>query len=170
MVAVSFAECSGSRPERMGSMVKDDEDDAALRWEGDDELGRATSLDRPLRPSPARDAAPAPGATDTDPHVETAPRNPVTIVATALAALLFLAETVGWILVVQGVQAAGAFQSGSAVLDFLGGISRFLALLAAPLWFVCALRLTGRRVHRLGWFALGLGVLVPWPLLLGFVV
>jgi hypothetical protein len=43
-------------------------------------------------------------------------------------------------------------------------------MLSAPLWFAATLTLTKahRPLVRAGWLALGLGVLLPWPLLLRF--
>lgn len=44
----------------------------------------------------------------------------------------------------------------------------FLTILAAPLWFAAVLTLTRdhRPLVRVGWLALGLGVLIPWPFVL----
>jgi hypothetical protein len=44
-------------------------------------------------------------------------------------------------------------------------------MLAAPLWFAATLTLTKghRPLVRVGWLALGLAVVLPWPLVLQFV-
>lgn len=143
-------------------MREPEDEEAALRWEGDEDLGRTTSLDRPVAAAPTGASAPRPRAVE--PPV---PRDPVRAVATGFFAVLLLAEAVGWILVIQRVQSLPAFATGSGVVALLGGIARFLALVAAPLWFLAAFRLTAGRAARVGWLALGSGLLVPWPLLVG---
>ena len=52
-----------------------------------------------------------------------------------------------------------------------GAMVGLTALLAAPAWFVGTLHLTrrSRPLVRVGWLALGLGVLLPWPILFRFV-
>ncbi|MBI5161678.1 MAG: hypothetical protein HY996_09750 [Micrococcales bacterium] len=151
-----------------------EDDEAALRWEGDDELGRMTSLDEPRLDAPATEAAPPGEQVVAEPPAAAAgPRDVLLTLVSAGFAGVFLAEMVGWILVVQAVQAGDALTTGSGVLDFIGGITRFLALVAGGLWFVATIQLTRdtrrrRRLARIGWLALGSGLLAPWPLLLGF--
>jgi hypothetical protein len=42
----------------------------------------------------------------------------------------------------------------------------FTAIVAAPLWFGSTVLLTaGKSAQRFGWLTLGLGLLLPWPLL-----
>jgi hypothetical protein len=59
--------------------------------------------------------------------------------------------------------------SGSTDLatEVLWQFGEFTAIVAAPLWFGATLTLTrvGRLLTRIGWLALGAGLLVPWPLL-----
>lgn len=161
---------------------REDEDDAAFHWEGDEESGRLTSLDRPdggaepepASPRAAQDAPAAPGARGARPRPDAPPPDRLLTVITAMFAVLFVAETVGWALVVQRVQSLGLFTTGSGVLDFVGGMARFFALVAAPIWFAGTVQLTRelrtrRRRMRIGWLSLGLGLLVPVPALLGLI-
>lgn len=134
-----------------------DDDDEALHWAGDEERGR----DAPrLRDSQAADSA-APVADNSEVVGGGARRG-----ATVGFALPYLAWTVGWIFVVQRLS------SGSTDLptQVLWQFGEFLAMLAAPLWFAATLTLTreSRPLVRVGWLALGLGVLVPWPFVFDF--
>jgi hypothetical protein len=81
---------------------------------------------------------------------------------TGLFALLYLALTVGWILA-SGYTSAG---TSDLVAQVLWQFGEFTAIIAAPLWFGTTVLLTPWRLGvRVGWLALGLGVLLPWPLL-----
>lgn len=151
-------------------------DDDALRWDGDEELGRMTSLDAPHLDATAHDARRLGGGVPESPAEKSAaqgraPDVLLTLVSAGFAGV-FLTETVGWILLVQAVQAGDVVATGSGILDFIGGVTRFLALVAGPLWFVATVQLTREvrrrpRLVRIAWLALGSGLLVPWPLLLG---
>jgi hypothetical protein len=133
----------------------DDQD--ALSWAGDEEQGRAAP--RLREPESAVTAA--------DVEAQEAPGSRGRSVATVAFLVPYLAITVGWIFTVQ------LLASGSASLfaEILWQFGEFLAMLAAPLWFAATLSLTKahRPMVRVGWLALGLGVLVPWPLVLQFV-
>ncbi|WBU39279.1 hypothetical protein [Homoserinibacter sp. YIM 151385] len=146
-------------------------DDDALRWEGDEELGRSGVEDRMAAVDRRRAGADDEGADGGDAEGSDA----VAVAsgssrgqggrtfATGLFALVFLLLTIGWILTVQqrfGTAALGV----TAVLDGLGD---FLTMIAPGLWFATTLHLTrDRRLRiRLGWLALGTGLLVPWPIL-----
>ncbi len=154
-----------------------DADADALSWEGDEELGRSTSLTepRPRRSEPdARGAAGSAAAGSAaagesaagESGVDDTPRR----IATALFGVLYLAWTVGWIL---GIQIVGSLLGLTAnpVLAFVDRIGQFLALVAAPLWFAGVLQLTSASSTRVrvGWFAVGAGLLIPWPVLLGVI-
>lgn len=137
--------------------VDDLGDDAeALTWAGDEEQGRAA----PRLP------APEPIGAGSEPDAEEPPGSRGRSAATAGFAVPYLAVTVGWIFAVQ------LLTSGSAALfgEVLWQFGEFLAMLAAPLWFAATLTLTTghRPLVRVGWLALGLGVLLPWPLVLRF--
>jgi hypothetical protein len=81
-----------------------------------------------------------------------------------LFAVLFLAVVVGWILSAQ--------ITGSTAHDVFSQAARqfgeFVAIISGALWFLAVLTITSEsRTHvRASWFALGVGVLVPWPILL----
>jgi hypothetical protein len=132
----------------------DDQD--ALSWAGDDEQGRAAP--RLRQPEPVTAAA------EVEPEEAAGSRG--RSVATAVFLVPYLAVTVGWIFAVQQLSSGSASLFGEILWQF----GEFLAMLAAPLWFAATLTLTkGRRpLVRVGWLALGFGVLVPWPLVLQF--
>jgi hypothetical protein len=135
------------------------DDDEALRWAGDEVVGRE-------------------GARLPNKKVQDVVAGPPADVATAVPGLrsgrawplltfffgaVYLALTVGWILGV-GFTGSGSTDLATEVLWQFG---EFTAIVAAPLWFGATLLLTraGRLVTRAGWLALGVGLLLPWPLL-----
>lgn len=144
----------------------DDDDDEALRWEGDDDRGQigGSRLGTRATIGSAGDGA-VDGVSADGVDAEPAPAaRPVRTLLTAVFALVYLIDTLGWIL---SVQRAGSAQTELllAVLDQFG---MFTAIVAAPLWFGAALTLTrdSSTLTRIGWLALGAGLLVPWPLIL----
>jgi hypothetical protein len=171
------------RPDRDADPAPDPDllDDDALSWEGDEQLGRATSLtgagsardvprsDRAIREEQRSDAARTPVRTG---RLAPAHRRDVPLlIATVLFGLAYAAYEVAWIVVIQRVGGQLAANSGGGIASVLANATNFLALLASALWFVIAVHLTrgGRRVHRIGFLALGLGVLLPWPWLSGLI-
>ena len=137
-----------------------DDDDAALSWIGDEEQGRAAPRLRDL------DAPVADADADLEDGDQDAPGAGGRRAATVGFALPYLLFTVGWIFSVQQLS------SGATALfaEVLWQFGEFLAILAAPFWFATTLSLTRehRPLVRVGWLALGLGVLVPWPFVLTF--
>lgn len=138
----------------------DDHDDEALSWAGDDDQGRPA----PRLREPEPDAASAGTEPGTPP--DAVPGSRGRAVATAAFLVPYLAIAVGWILAAQDLT-SGAVSLFAGILWQFG---EFLAILAAPLWFAATLTLTreSRPLVRVGWLALGLAVLFPWPLLLRF--
>jgi hypothetical protein len=139
-------------------MAHDDDldDEAALRWAGDEVTGReGARLPRETGPDAAETPAGDPAPAGPAPRPGMAP-------LTGLFALLYLALTVGWILGT-GYTSAG---SGDLLTQVLWQFGEFTAIVAAPLWFGSTVLLTpGKLGQRIGWLALGLGVLLPWPVL-----
>lgn len=137
--------------------VDDFDDDQALSWAGDEEQGRAAPRLRDLASETS-----IPVADDVEP--EEAPGSGGRRAATVGFALPYLVLTVGWILSVQQLS-SGATSLPAEVLWQFG---EFLAILAAPFWFATTLSLSRDRrpLVRVGWLALGLGLLVPWPFVL----
>ena len=92
-----------------------------------------------------------------------APRN-IASAATVLFAVVYLAIVVGWILSVQ--------ITGSTATDLFSQVAwqfgEFVAIIAGALWYLAVLTLTpdARTPVRVGWFALGVALLLPWPILL----
>lgn len=133
-----------------------DDDEEAFHWAGDEVGGREGShLPMERTREAVRDFSPS--------APEGTPRTtPLGALLTAVFAILYLVLTVGWILGTQ-YTSAGTTQLLPQVLWQFG---EFTAIIAAPLWFATTLRLTpGRLGVRLGFLLLGLGVLLPWPVL-----
>lgn len=139
-----------------GTDGSDDDDDAALSWAGDEEQGRAAPRLREAEPPVV-----APEG-----RSEEAPGSRGRRAAAAAFALPYLVVVVGWIFAVQQLSSGSASLFGEILWQF----GEFLAMLAAPLWFAATLSLTKehRPRARVGWLALGLVVLAPWPLVLRF--
>ena len=138
-------------------------DDDALSWAGDDLRGGIDPLTR-NRVNNARDG----GDTGDDP--DAAPEEPRSLArgaATVLFAAIYLAIVVGWILSAQ--------ITGSTATDVFSQVAwqfgEFVAIISGALWFLAVLTITAesRTLVRVGWFALGVGILVPWPVLLAVV-
>lgn len=136
-------------------------DEDALSWPGDEQQGR-------LRP---RLASPRPESDDHDDEFdgiddgleERAPRDVAGTAVAVVAGILYLAVTVGWIYSVQLTSSPSTELFGEIVWQF----GEFTAMIAGPIWFAAVIARTRGRVGlRLGWFALGLGLLLPWPVLL----
>jgi hypothetical protein len=135
-----------------------DDDEEAFHWAGDEVGGREGARlpidDQDATAGSDADVAPA-GPALRSQGLGTA--------LTLLFGLGYLALTVGWILGT-GFTSSG---STSVLVDILWQFGEFTAIVAAPLWFGATLLLTrgSRMLVRAGWLLLGLGVLLPWPLL-----
>lgn len=151
---------------RDGEATSDPEDEAALRWAGDEETGREGAGWRSHGPADESGADPD-AARIRQPEGEQVGQRGRFLVAVAFA-VPYLIWTVCWILVVQRVS-SGAGTLGAEILWQFG---EFLAILSPPLWFAAtvALTRTGRARVRVGWFLIGLAVLLPWPIVFGVVV
>ncbi|GAA2080646.1 hypothetical protein GCM10009840_15200 [Pseudolysinimonas kribbensis] len=141
-----------------------DVDDEALTWAGDEEQGRRRP--RLAAPDPAEESTLESAGDDEDQEFEP-PATPRDVPGAALAVvfgILYLAITVGWIYSVQLTAAPSADLFPEVVWQF----GEFTAMVAAPIWFAAVIALTrDRPALRAGWFALGVGLLLPWPVLLG---
>ncbi len=158
------------------------DDDAALRWDDVDDpsyLDPSAADDEPGDTAPeaadtatAGDAGPASGAdaagdADADQAAATDLPAPGLRLLTAVFAVVFVLWSVGWIISVGLVPISGP----TLVIEVLYQFSEFLAIVASALWFAATVALTPqhRLAPRLGWFALGALVLLPWPLVLGVI-
>lgn len=128
-------------------------DEDALRWEGDDELDRATADDADAGSAPGPDGASAPDAPR-----EARRRGPLGWLMLALAA----ASTVGWI----AIMVLNPVQQPSLLGLAMYQLGELLAVIAPLLWWFCVDRLApvGRRAP---WWLAGLVVTAPWPLAAG---
>ncbi|HEV7741618.1 MAG TPA: hypothetical protein VGO65_04305 [Pseudolysinimonas sp.] len=138
---------------------EDLEDEDAFHWAGDEVGGREGAR---LPSQQIQDDGAGPGEDVASP-VPIARSHPATTIVTALFAVLYLAITVGWILGT-GYTTAGSVQ---LLPQLLWQFGEFTAIVAGPLWFAGTVLMTrgGRLLTRAGWLALGLGVLLPWPVL-----
>lgn len=138
----------------------DEDDEEAFRWAGDEVAGREGA--RVPASTAAAEGADAGSAPDDAPApADRARRRGMTLI-TALFGLLYLALTVGWILGT-GYTSAGTTQ---LLPQLLWQFGEFTAIIAAPMWFGTTVLLTPWRLGvRAGALALGLGVLLPWPVL-----
>ncbi len=138
---------------------EDDGNDDALSWAGDDLRGGIDPLTRNRVNAAARDEA-----FDDPDAAPVVPRSLGRAAATVVFAVLFLGVVVGWILSAQ--------ITGSTATDVFSQVAwqfgEFVAIVSGALWFLAVLTLTpeSRTRVRVGWFALGVVVLVPWPVLL----
>ena len=131
----------------------DDDDDAALTWDGDD---ADAVIERPTRAvvtTPDDDDAVAPATSS------------IQLVTYGILAGAYALYAVGWGIT---VARSGLFSSNLFV-EIMSQFSEFLAIIAAPLWFALAFVLTrrSRRIVRLVWLVAGLIVLMPVPFILG---
>lgn len=133
----------------------EDDDDAALRWAGDEEQGREAPRLGGSAPVVVEEVAADEPA---------APGSRGRRAAAAAFALPYLIYTVLWVFVVQRLTSG----TTSLPTEILWQFGEFLGMLAAPAWFAGTLALTRDRrpLVRVGWLALGLGMLVPWPFVL----
>ena len=152
------------------------DDDAALRWDDLDDPSYSDPSLAALAPAPGDDDAAdeAPGDTEAgDEGADAAAglerasdaRSALVTLLTGLAAAVYLAYTVGWIIGIGLVPLSGP----TLVIEIMYQFSEFLAIIASPLWFAAVVALTrdGSAAHRFGWLALGTLVLLPWPFVLG---
>ena len=139
--------------------VKPDDDDEALSWAGDELRGGVDPL--------TRNRAPDVTASTVDDGMDAASaptRNASSAAATVLFAVVYLAIVVGWILSVQ--------ITGSTATDLFSQVAwqfgEFVAIIAGALWYLAVLTLTpdARTSVRVGWFVIGVALLLPWPILL----
>ena len=139
--------------------VKPDDDDEALSWAGDELRGGVDPLTR------NRAADVTASTVDDGMDAASAPtRNASSAAATVLFAVVYLAIVVGWILSVQ--------ITGSTATDLFSQVAwqfgEFVAIIAGALWYLAVLTLTpdARTSVRVGWFVIGVALLLPWPILL----
>jgi hypothetical protein len=138
----------------------DEDDEEAFRWAGDEVSGReGARVPASTGAAEGADAGPAPD--DEAAPAGRSRRRGMTLI-TLLFGLLYLALTVGWTLGT-GYTSAGTTQ---LLPQLLWQFGEFTAIIAAPMWFGTTVLLTPWRLGvRAGALALGLGVLLPWPVL-----
>ena len=132
-------------------------DEDALRWEGDDELDRASVLDPQPGERDPEDALGARAASDrTDDRRRAAA--PLRWFALALA----LVATAGWILVV----VANPVEQPSLLGLAMYQLGELLAVVGPLAWWLIVDRVAPAS-QRGAWWLLGIAVTAPWPLVAG---
>ncbi|MGV8884339.1 MAG: hypothetical protein ACOH1T_01955 [Microbacteriaceae bacterium] len=139
-----------------------DDDDAALNWDGDEaEIAapRARTAGTPDAPTDQD------GAADAGDEVVPPATSSIQLVTYGILAGAYLLYTVGWAFT---VARSGLF-STNLLVEIMSQFSEFLAIIAAPLWFVLVFILTknSRTIVRSLWLVVGLFVLMPVPFILG---
>lgn len=143
----------------------DPDDDAALRWDDVDDA----SYDLGPAPGDEPETAAANAAAETGDAGRAAGERgrSALLVATSVFGGIYLMYTVGWIIGVAQLPLSGTDLLQEITYQF----AEFLAIIAAPMWFVATMVVSRGRgaVRRLGWLAVGTLVLAPWPFLLGVI-
>ena len=140
-----------------------DDDDDALRWEGDDDASLAPGWKKVGTPAPLASAGVTDGATSAPAEVTDEDGRPAQPGSAELVLLgvfggVYLLFTVGWILSVVRVQNPAQDPLG----QFMFGLGLWLAVAAPALWFGVTFVLTrGRTTARLVWLLVGAVVLLP---------
>jgi drug/metabolite transporter superfamily protein YnfA len=149
------------------SRQSDDEDDA-LRWEGDDEATLAPGWKRVGTPVPLASAGATDAATSASPGDDvddtadeddaSAQPGSAELVLLGVFGGVYLLYTLGWILSVLRVQNTAQDPLG----QFMFALGLWLAVLAPALWFGVTFALTrGRTKTRIVWLLIGAVVLLP---------
>ncbi|RZT58118.1 hypothetical protein EV140_2358 [Microcella alkaliphila] len=150
----------------------DPDDDAALRWDDVDDA----SYDLGPAPGEEPETAAADAAAETGEAGRAAGERgrSALLVATSVFGGIYIMYVVGWL--IGGLRLSQSiFQSlsdsGAGVLELNAyRFAEFLAIIATPLWFIAVVVLTaGSATRRLGWLAIGLLILAPWPFLIGLI-
>jgi hypothetical protein len=102
----------------------------------------------------------------TEPVVE---RSSAILVGYGIAGGIFVLYVIGWIIGIPRaavVTSSGTQQGLAAIMEHVGA---GIAIASGPLWFACVFLLTrkSRTWVKLLWLAIGVVLLVPWPLLGG---
>jgi hypothetical protein len=154
------------------------EDDEALTWAGGrDPSHYETPEPKAPKPSKRGKAASRTDDADTDASATDEPladepdddlppsMSSIVLVVLGIFGGVFALYTIGWFVGIQRLLYFALDPLEQLVFD----AEEWLAVLAAPLWFVLALLLTrGRKpAIRLLWLLIGAIVLIPWPFVLG---
>lgn len=156
-----------------------DEDDA-LRWEGDDEpapalpegwVAKGKGADRAATGTDGEAPAAAPSAQQTESRP---PMGNAALIGLGMLGGVYLLYTIGWIIGgLRVLRVAGLMMArdGAAPVTWSAGntVLVWLAIAAPAIWFVTVQLLTRGRPAwlRWVWLAVGVIVLVPWPMLMG---
>jgi hypothetical protein len=151
-----------------------DQDDDALRWEGDDDptlspgwkrVGNAVSAtDASSEHTASSDVGEAAAETaDGEAPAERRQTGSAELLILGVLAGVYLLYTVGWLLTAVRTDAPGT----SLVADAMYTLGLWLAVLAPALWFGLAYAVVSRPSRRLLWLVVGAVVLMPLPFVLG---
>lgn len=160
-----------------------DQDDDALRWEGDDDPTLAPGWKRVGNPASATDVSPeaepedrhgatGSGVTAADPESEAESEDApaerrqtgsVELVVLGVLAGVYLLYTVGWLLTAVRTATPGT----SIVADTMYQFGLWFSVLAPALWFGLVYAVVVKPARRIPWLVIGAVVLVPLPFVLG---
>ncbi|MGR0219465.1 hypothetical protein [Agromyces sp. ZXT2-6] len=145
-----------------------DDEDEALRWEGDDDATLAPGWRAVGTPVPV--ARPADETTDAAASATAAERadqpGSAELVLLGVFGGVYLLYTLGWLFTVIGFGAPGG--DDDPVAAFMFDVGLWLTVAAPALWYAVAFIATrGRPRARLLWMLAGAIVLVPLPFVLG---
>lgn len=152
-----------------------DQDDDALRWEGDDDPTLAPGWRRVGNAAPVTDApggeggadasaeAEASADADTDAEPERRQSGSLELVVFGVLAGVYLLYTVGWLLTAVRTTLPGT----SIVADAMYQFGLWLSVLAPALWFGLVYAVVAKPARRILWLVIGAVVLVPLPFVLG---
>jgi hypothetical protein len=155
--------------------VTRDQDDDALRWEGDDDPTLAPGWRRVGNAAPVTDASGGDGGADasaeaeasadadTDAEPERRQSGSVELVVFGVLAGVYLLYTVGWLLTAVRTTLPGT----SIVADAMYQFGLWLSVLAPALWFGLVYAVVAKPARRILWLVIGAVVLVPLPFVLG---
>ena len=147
---------------------RDDLDDEALRWAGDEDRGRMAPRLREPVPAEADPANEEPEGDPEDDEDDEPDRPPLTAGRRALFAVfgvLYLALVIAWVLGVQ-TTSAGTTDLFTQVSWQFG---EFLAMIGPVVWFAAVLTLTRASRARVSaaWLVAGIVVFAPLPFVFG---
>jgi hypothetical protein len=157
-----------------------DEDDEALRWDGERDASLASganpaTLSKRAQKKAARTPAADEPATDhddiadaddsTEPGAQPAPTSSFLLVSYGILAGAFALYVVGWFTAVR----RSTYVDPDPLANAMFQLGEVLAVVAPLVWFgtVFLLTRTSKPIVRLLWLLLGLVVLVPVPFVLG---
>lgn len=151
------------KPRDASEITHIDEDEQALRWDGETDVSHVSGpADVLVAKKPrVRDAvAPASEAPAARSEISA-----LLLVTYGILAGMYGLFVIGWIVAISRT----SIVLSDALAQLMFTVGQGLAIGAAPLWFAAVFVLTrkNRAIIRLLWLLLGLVLVAPWPAILG---